>query len=126
VKLLRSVAAVIAGYLVFAVSAVLLYSLSGMNPHAPQSMPFMIVAVLYGMVFAAIGGMVTVSVARLRPLFHAALLSALIALGAALSLITSPAIDARWSQWTAIVLMAPCAFLIPWAIRTRDAASLHR
>jgi hypothetical protein len=110
---LRSFAAVIAGYVVFAVSAVLLFQLSGRDPHAPQSAAFVTVTMVYGMVFAVLGGAVTVRVARVRPMLHATLLAALIALGAAVSLLASPGAGATWSQWGAILLMAPCALLAP-------------
>ena len=33
--------------------------------------------------------------------------------GATASLVSSPAADARWSQWTALLLMAPSAYLVP-------------
>ena len=53
-----------------------------------------------------------------------ALLAGLIALGAAGSMIASPAADARWSQWAALLLMAPCAYLAPRVLRT-PAEAVH-
>lgn len=120
---LRSVGAVIAGYVVFAVSAVLLFQLSGIDPHAEQSVPFMVFAVLYGMGFAALGGLLAIRLAPSRPALHAVLLTGLIALGATVSLIARPGAGATWSQWTAIFLMAPCASLAPRiARRSSDGA----
>lgn len=110
-RLLRSVAAVVVGYMVFAVSAGLLFGLTGVNPHAPQSVPIMAGTVVYGIVFAVLAGLVAVRLAPGRPALHAALVSAVIALGAGASLIASPPAEARWSQWTALLLMAPAASL---------------
>lgn len=108
---LRSILAVIAGYLIFALSAVLLFHLSGKDPHAPQSVPFMIFAIVYGMCFALLGGVASIRIARMRPVMHAALVAGLIALGATVSLVASPGAGATWSQWGALLLMAPCALL---------------
>jgi hypothetical protein len=122
VKGLRSLAAVVAGYRVFAVSAVLLFRLSGIDPHTHQPATFMRFAVIYGMGFAALGGVVTVYLASGRPALHAALLSAVIALGASISLIARPGAGATWSQWGAFLLMAPWASLAPRIIGKQQGA----
>jgi hypothetical protein len=108
---LRSIAAVVAGYLVFALSAAALFQLTGVNPHASASPTFMILTTLFGIVFAALGGMLAVRLSASRSSIQGWAVGALIALGAAASLIFSPATDARWSQVTAILLMAPAASL---------------
>ena len=120
-KILRSVLAVILGYAVFAVSAVLLFKLTGRDPHATQDLPFVILTTIYGMVFAALGGILTARVAGGKPTVHAAVLSVVIALGAASSLIASPGSHAKWSQLGALLLMAPSAFLAPRMLRRRNA-----
>src|SRR4051812_13012318 len=122
-KLLRSVFAVISGYLVFAVSAVLLFQVSGAAPHAQQSVAFMRFTVAYGMMFAAVGGSLAVRIAASRPMLHAGFVAGLIALGAAISLIASPGAGSTWSQWTAILLMAPCAILGPLVAGRRRRAT---
>ena len=108
----RSILAVVAGNMIFAVSAVLLFRLTGHDPHAPQSMVFMVLVVAYGMAFAAIGGVIATRIAPSRAAMHAALVALLIAAGAAVSLLTSPPTDASWSQWGALIFMAPCAWLV--------------
>ena len=118
----RGLVAVLAGYLVFALRAVLLFQLSGADPHAHQNGPFTVFAVLYGMTFAAIGGMLTARLAPSRPPVHRVLLSVLIALGATVSLIASPGAGATWSQWGALLLMAPCASLAPGIMGSRPGA----
>ena len=66
----------------------------------------------YGMLFAGLGGVVASRIAP-HPGWAVVGMTCLLALGAAVSLVTSPAADARWSQWSAILLMAPSAYLVP-------------
>ena len=108
--MLRSAGAVAAGYMVFGASAFLLFQLSGIDPHQPAPLTFKIASVIWGCVFALVAGWLTARVAGQRPVVHAAILAALIALGALASIATRPG-DAMWSQLSALVLMAPCAWL---------------
>ena len=111
VRILRSIAAVVGGYLVFALSAVALFQLSGRDPHAPQPLWFEVAAVAYGMGFAALGGCFAARIAPTRTLLHAGLVAVVVALGASVSLVASPGAGATWSQWTALALMAPSAYV---------------
>jgi hypothetical protein len=106
--ILRSTAGVVGGYLVFAVTAAVLFQVSGQRPHAQASLPFTVGTAVYGMIFAAVGGWFAAWVAGRRPTLHGVLVGLLIAVGAALSLLFSGA-GARWSQWEALLLMAPMA-----------------
>jgi hypothetical protein len=110
-RVLRTVGAVIGGYLLFALSAAALFQLSGRDPHAPQPLWFMLASVGYGMVFAGLGGAAAARLAPTRPLLHAVGVAAVLALGAGVSLVFSPAAGATWSQWTALTLMSPSAYL---------------
>jgi hypothetical protein len=105
---LRSIVAVVAGYALFAVSAAILFPLIGRDPHAPAPPTFVIWTTVYGIVFAAAGGYAAAAIARRRPRVHAAIVGALIAVGAVVSLVAAPG-DARWSQLAALFLMAPAA-----------------
>jgi hypothetical protein len=104
----RNIAAVAVGYLVFALSAVALFQLSGERPHAPASSLFMAVCAAYGMMFAGLGGWLAAAVSTRRPMLHGSLVAILIAIGAIMSLLFS-ASQAHWSQWEALILMAPMA-----------------
>jgi hypothetical protein len=110
VNILRSVVAVILGYAVFAASAVLLFNIAGRDPHAPQNFGFILSAVIYGIVFAGLGGLLAAWIAARRGELHAALVALAIALGAIVSLVASPRAGSTWSQWSAIALMAPSAW----------------
>jgi hypothetical protein len=106
--LMRSIIAVLVGYIVFAGSAVLLFQVSGHRPHTAASLSFKAGTVVYGMFFAAVGGWVTAWIAARRPIAHGVLLACVIATGAVVSLLLSHA-AATWSQWSALLLMAPVA-----------------
>jgi hypothetical protein len=108
--MLRSIGAVTAGYFVFAASAVLLFQLSGRAPHADAPMSFKIASAVWGAVFAMVGGWAAAHVSVRRPATHGAVLAGVIALGAVISIAARPS-DALWSQLSAIVVMAPCAWL---------------
>ena len=108
--MVRSIGAVIAGYFVFAASAVLLFQLSGQEPHADAPVTFEIASVVWGAVFAMVAGWLAAHISVRRPRTHAAAVGALIALGALGSLAMRPA-DAIWSQAAALLVMAPCAWL---------------
>lgn len=108
--MLRSVGAVAAGYFIFAASAVLLFQLSGREPHADAPATFMAAATIWGAVFALVSGWLAAHVSVRRPATHAALVAVLIAIGAIASILARPS-DAIWSQVSALAVMAPCAWL---------------
>ena len=108
---LRTVGAVIGGYLIFVLSAVVLFQLSSREPHAPQPLWFMLASVAYGMVFAGLGGVAAARLAPTRPPLQSGSVAPVLALGAGVSLAFSPGAGATWSQWTALILMAPSAYL---------------
>jgi hypothetical protein len=108
--MLRSIGAVAAGYFVFAAAAALLFQLSGQEPHAAAPLAFKIASTIWGAVFALVGGWLAAHVSVRRPATHAAVVAALIALGAIVSLLARPS-DAIWSQLSALVVMTPCAWL---------------
>jgi peptidoglycan/LPS O-acetylase OafA/YrhL len=107
--MLRSIGAVAAGYFVFVVSAVLIFQLSGHDPHADAPIAFEIAILVWGAVFAMVGGWLAAHVSVRRPATHAAVVALVIALGATVSMLTAG--GARWSQAAALVVMAPCAWL---------------
>jgi hypothetical protein len=112
--LIRSIVAVLLGYIVFAASAFAVFRLSGQAPHAEASVPFMLVTIASGVVFAFIGGYIAGWIAGRRPLAHGVGMAALLALGAAVSLASTLGHGAVWTQVAALTLMAPSAVLGGW------------
>ena len=117
----RSVIAVIVGYLIFALSAFAFFQISGQPPHQAAPVPIMIGSIAFGMVFALLGGFVAAWLARRRPLAHGIAVAAVLALGAAISLLLTMGKGAVWSQVAALAFMAPCAVLGGW-LRLRQVA----
>jgi hypothetical protein len=111
---LRSVAAVLAGYVFFAVCSFAVFRLSGHDPHAPATAAFMLMAVASGIAFAVAGGVLAALLAGRRPLAHAVGVAVVLAAGAVASLATTLGHGAVWSQTAALVLMAPAAALGGW------------
>jgi hypothetical protein len=120
IALLRSVVAVLLGYIVFASSAFALFRLSGQAPHEVVSVPFMLVSIASGVVFALTGGYIAGWIAGRRPRAHGVAMAALLALGAGVSLASTLGHGAVWSQVAALTLMAPSAVLGGW-LRARGA-----
>ena len=110
-KALRSVLAVLAGYLIFAACSLALFLFSGHDPYAPAPLTFKAFVIGFGIVLAAVGGFVASTIAGRNPLAHGATLGFLIALIAAISLRALPPGGQGWTQISALVAMAPAAVL---------------
>ena len=108
---LRSILAVLAGYAVFVLSALLVFGLSGQKPHADASAAFKTLAIVVGTTFAIAGGYLTAIIAKKSPVAHSTALGVLLASIAAWSIHASPLKDPIWSQVSAILFMAPGAIL---------------
>jgi hypothetical protein len=111
---LRSVAAVLAGYVIVAACSFAVFRLSGHDPHVPAAAAFMVEAVVSGIAFALAGGYLAGLLAGRRPLAHAVAVAVVLAAGAVASLAATLGHGAVWSQTAAIVLMAPAAALGGW------------
>jgi hypothetical protein len=109
--MIRSIAAVAAGYIVFAGSATLLFQMSGQQPHAPSSAGFKIGSIIWGVLFALIAGWLTARIAVRRPATHAAVLALLIAVSATMSLMFRAEDSSTWTQVAALCMMAPAAWI---------------
>jgi putative membrane protein (TIGR04086 family) len=109
--MLRIVAGVVVGYVVFAVLAVALFVLTGRDAHAAQDLSFMVLSTVYGMGCAFLGGYVAGRIAGRREGVAGAVVATFIALGALASIPSVPKGTFPWSQICALVLMAPCALL---------------
>ena len=118
--MLRSIAAVIAGYVVFAVSAVALFVIAGRDAQAAAPVGFMIFSTVYGMLFAGLAGYLAARIAGRRELLHAAIVTTIIAAGAVSAIFTRPEGGTIWAQLAAVLLMAPAATLGGWLRRPRS------
>lgn len=117
--IVRSILAVLAGYLVFAVSAFLIFSLSKQPPHQAAPLGFMIGTTVAGMLFAGLGGYLAGLLAGRKPLAHAIAMAVILALGASASLAATIGKGAIWTQVGALAFMAPSAIVGGW-VRQRQ------
>jgi uncharacterized membrane protein YedE/YeeE len=102
------------GYLLFAISAFAFFRLSGHEPHAPAAVAFMIASVLYGLFFSVLGGgYVAAAVAGegKYEIEHAFAVATLIAAIGAASLIAESPAESKWTQLSAILIVAPAAIV---------------
>lgn len=119
--MVRSALAVLVGYILFALSALAFFKLSGQPPHQAAPAPIMAGSVAVGMLFALLGGYVAAWLAGRRPVAHGLAVGVVLALGATLSLLFGK--GAIWSQVAALGLMAPCAVLGGWLRAKRVAGA---
>jgi hypothetical protein len=99
--------AVVAGYSIFAISAVLLFHLSGVDPHSPATLGFKALTIAYGVAFAYFGGLVAGRVAGRTDLVCGIALASVIVLGATISIIARPGAGALWTQTAALLISHP-------------------
>ena len=85
-----------AGYLVFGLSAVILFQVAGVDPHAQSTAGFKIFSILWGIAFALGAGFFAAKLAPRRPLVHAAIVAALVGVAATVSLVGMT--GTRWTQ----------------------------
>ena len=107
--MLKSIAAVLLGYLVFAVPAGLLFIVSGQDPHLEPTLAFEVGSVVYGMVFAFIGGWISGIIANRNEVRHAIGVGVIILILAVISIVVQIGKGSMWSQLSTIFLMVPSA-----------------
>jgi len=120
---MRIFLAVVAGYLIFAVSAVLLFHLTNIDPHSPAALGFKVLTMAYGLVFALASGFVAGRIGRRTDLLCGIALALVIALGATISMLARPGAGALWTQTAALILFAPASLAGDWAPRRKRLAS---
>jgi hypothetical protein len=108
-KILKAVLAIVTGYAIFVISAIALFQLSGVDPHAEPSAMFMILSIVYGILFSVIGGITTRMISKSGTLTTNYILAGIIACFAAFSMVKTS--GNHYSQWAAIFLFAPASIL---------------
>jgi peptidoglycan/LPS O-acetylase OafA/YrhL len=108
---MRVIMAVVSGYLTFAISAALLFQFTGQDPHATPGLAFGIGSVVWGMLFAALGGYMAARLVQPGSMAPSAWVGCLIAIGALASMYGQTRQGSLWSQLSALLLMAPSALV---------------
>lgn len=107
--MIRKILSVIAGYAVFVISSILLFKLSGQQPHEDAINLFIIFTAIYGALFSIIAGYVTQLISRTKSLKVNYILAIIIAGFALFSLFATD--GKHWTQILAIVIFAPISIL---------------
>jgi len=108
---MRLIFAVVTGYVVFAVSAALLFQMTGQDPHATPEPMFALMSIVWGVAFAALAGYVASRASQREGLRPSLLVGCLIATGALVSLLLEGKDASPWSQLSALLAMAPSTLL---------------
>jgi hypothetical protein len=117
---MKSVLAVLMGYLVFGVSTIFLFAVVGVDPQQEPEIGFRIWSTIYGVFFAVAGGYVAARIAGKREVSHASAVGCILAFLATASLIAQPGHGSLWSQIAALRFMTP-ATILGGVIRARQA-----
>ena len=107
--MIRKVAGIIAGYVIFLITSVALFKLSGQEPHAQATTGFQLFTALYGFVFSFLSGLVVQLIAKANTLTLNYVLALIMAGFATFSLIKSD--GSHWTQLLAIFMFAPLSIL---------------
>jgi hypothetical protein len=105
----RQILGIIAGYMIFVISSVLLFRLSGVKPHSEASVLFMLFTFVYGTVFSFISGFIAQGIARTGNLKINYILFIIMSGFATFSLFKSD--GSCWTQLLAIFIFAPITVL---------------
>ncbi len=108
-RYIRSIGAVVFGYMLFAFSTLAFFKLTGLAPHSEAAIAPMASSIAVGVISALLGGYSAAWLAGRRPLAHGIAVALLLATGAAVSLFSTIGHGAIWSQAAALLLMAPSA-----------------
>jgi hypothetical protein len=115
----RCVAGWFVGYLVSAVSSILLFTLAHIPPEQPASIPVMCGVAVYGIVFSMIGVFLGASFSRRHALGIGVSITVTTWAMAWWSWHETPG-HSHWTQLVAIVLMAPAALFAGFLRQTAD------
>ena len=108
-NMIRKILSIIAGYAIFAVTALALFKLSKQDPHADPSTLFVILTAVYAIICSFLTGLVTQLIARTKNLKINYLFALIIAGIAAFSSFKSA--GNHWTQLLAIFIFSPASIL---------------
>ncbi|NER14719.1 hypothetical protein GWK08_14780 [Leptobacterium flavescens] len=108
--MIRNLLAVVAGYVFFTFSAVLLFGFGGIDYSRVVSPNLILISAFVGGLFAFFAGYLTAGIARENAKKAGIALSALIAIIALVSILAQAEAETYWSQLLTIFLFAPLAY----------------
>lgn len=121
--MLRSIGAVVIGYLVIAVAIIVMFVIAFPDPTVTPGMGFMIFSLIYGFLFGILGGWVCGLIAQKAEVKHAAVIAAIGILISVLSMIFAAAKEPMWYQIANMVLLTIAVLFGGW-LRARQRAKV--
>jgi len=119
--MLRSIGAVVAGYLLIAAAIITLFAVFYPDPTAVPSQGFMLFSMVYGFVFGILGGYVCGLIAQRAEVKHAAIIAGIGILVSVLSMVFAAAKEPMWYQLANMVVLTIAVLLGGW-LRARQKA----
>jgi hypothetical protein len=107
--MIRKALSIIASYAIFVATSLVLFKISGQDPHSDPTTFFVILTTIYGVVFSFVAGLVTQPIARTTNLKLNYILAFIIAGFATFSFFKSE--GNHWTQLLAIFIFAPVSIL---------------
>lgn len=108
----RQILGVIGGYLIFVISSLALFKVSGIAPHADARFMVMLMTAIYGAAFSLISGFATQFIANTKTLTINYALAVIIAGFASFSYFKAS--GSHWTQLLAIFIFAPTSIAGGW------------
>jgi hypothetical protein len=107
--MIRNFFPVVTGYLVFALSSMLLFTLTSHDPHEQASIAFKLITIGWGLFFSVLAGFVVQWIGKPRGCMLNFYLAIVMFLLAATSMLLSP--GSHWTQLFAMFIFAPASFI---------------
>lgn len=121
--MLRVIAGIIIGYLIFAVPSYLMFRPTHVDPHAPASPAFEATAGILGMILALLAGYQGTVISRRSTMWIALTIAVILAAGAISKMV---AIGVNWSPIAALIGMVPAAVAGGWLRLRQHSAKRQR
>jgi di/tricarboxylate transporter len=107
--MLKKILAVIIGYMVFAISSVLLFTLTGHHPHQDAPFNFKLITIACGVCFSILAGAVVQLIAKQNTLGLNFILASMMFAFAGISMAVSG--GSHWTQLFAMFIFAPVSIV---------------
>ncbi len=110
--MIRSILAVISGYLAFYLAMMILWLAFGYGPrHEVPSTQFLVISAFFEALFALGSGYLIAYLAKRRELLHAGFLAGVLVISGILYLLCKLNHYPAWVPWVVILVHAPCVLL---------------
>ena len=107
--MIRNILSVLAGYVIFVITSLALFKLSGQDPHDDPTTTFVILSIIYGAAFSFLSGLITQLISKTKNITLNYVLCFIIAGFATFSLFKTT--GNHWTQLLAIFIFAPISIL---------------